>query len=649
MVGEYSWLDKKQRRHSPPLLLVNKLVVIAMAMIAYKYGALRPLDWGDDCLVQMKLQTDLWNALVTIYHETGDTIRSLTPTTKELTEAAELLNDIKEEVAELEVAMKADKIARYFEKGSVTAGKAGADKLRLSALRANLKEAAQTRVALAKKARAEFAADQVAATYDRQQVQIKEARQTAAAKGLWWGNYNAIMTSFDGARSRIAKSGGELKKKYFHGEGRLTAQLQGGASAEEMFAPHGGRNEARLIEGPPPGWTDIHAPGSKKTPPTPGAKREQKRRMATLVLTVYTRRGVDSKLMRRVLNIPFIYNRPLPPDARVQQVAMTRRRSDQAPAIGWRYEVVFTLRVPDPVSSRLDRKAAVHVGWRAVDDGVRVATVADTQGVSYFVLPQRLASRFETASTMVSAADKDAETMRATVLDWLMPLPPATIQADLEAVRQARSGAGVARSLRWMARNWKQLTPEYLANTLAILDDWARNDLRYRWMARNIQAKAVRHRQDLVRVWVAELARQYDEVIIQNYDISRLKRRDLTDASVPSGRRNVQRMAPGELRAALTMSLKSRGVAVRSHDQKASWVCHSCGVEHAPADPLALRVRCPGCGIYWDIDDNAAKNALAALVSAGYPQSVTEPIAAEGGRFAKRKALYASKMVDASA
>ena len=614
-----------------------------MATIAYKFGALRPLDWGDDCLIQMKLQTDFWNALVKIHHDTGDAIRSLTPATKELADVTALLGNIKVEAAELEEAMKADKVSRYFEKGSVPAGKAGADKLLLSNLRTKLKEASQTRAALAKKARTEFAADQVTATYDKQHVLVKQARKDAAAKGLWWGNYNAILASYDGACSRIAKSGGELKEKYFHGEGRLTAQLQGGASPEEMFAPQGGRNEARLIDGPPPGWIDIHAPGSKKTPPTPGAKREQKRRMATLVLTVYTGRGEDNKPTRRVLHVPFIYNRPFPPDARVQQVVMTRRRSDQAPAIGWRYEVVFTLRVPEPVSGGLARKAAVHVGWRTVDEGVRVATVADTQGVSYFVLPQTLASRFEAASTMVSTADKAAETMRATVLDWLMPLPPATVQTDLEAVRRARSGAGIARSLRCMARNWKQQAPEYLVEMFAILDDWAHNDLNHRWMARNIQAKAVRHRQNLVRVWVAGLALQYDDVVIQHYDISQLKRRDLADASIPSARRNVQKVAPGELRAAVTMTLKSRGVAVRSLDEKVSWICHQCGVEHAPADPLALRVRCPGCGKYWDVDDNAAKNALSALVSAFNPQGETKPTAAEGGRFSKRRAAAEAK------
>ncbi len=620
-----------------------------MATISYKYGALRPLDWGDDCLTQMKLQTDLWNALVTIHHDTAIAIRSLTPATKDLIEATAFLDDIKKDVAELEEAMKADKVARHFEKRSVITGKAGADKLRLLSLRKNLKEAAQTRVALAKKARAELAADKVKAIYDQQHVLVKEARQTAAAKGLWWGNYNAVMASFDGARSRIAKFGGELKEKYFHGEGRLTAQIQGGATAEEMFSlpGHGGSKAARLLDGPPPGWIDIHAPGSKKTSPTPGAKRELKRRMATLVLTVYTELGEDSKPSRRVLHVPFVYNRPFPPYARVQQVVMTRRRSYRAPASGWRYEVVFTLRVPEPVSCGLVRSAAVHVGWRTVDEGVRVATVADTQGVTYFVLPQMLASRFEAASTMLSTADKAAEAMRARVLDWPMPHPPATVQADLGAVSRARSGAGIARSLRWMARNWKQQAPEFMADIFPILADWAHNDLNYRWMARNIQAKAVRHRQDLVRVWVAGLALQYDNVIIQHYDISRHMRRDLAEASIPSARRNAQMMAPGELRAAVTMTLKSRGVAVRSHVEKVSWICHQCGVEHAPADPLALRVRCPGCGKYWDVDDNAAKNALSALVSAVNLQGETDPTCTEGGRFTKRRAAAVPKQAAA--
>lgn len=231
-----------------------------MATIAFKYGAFWPKDWADDCLQHMAMQTELWNELVKIHHETGDAIRALTPTTASLEEATHLLDDLKAEAAELEERIKSGKVARHFAKGKGgdDSDTLAGDRVRLTDVRKALKEAAQRRVQLAKAARSELAADQVAAAYDQQHRRIKEARQAAAAKGLWWGNYNAVLTSFDGAKSKIVKAGGDLKEKYFRGEGRLTVQIQGGATPEELFAPagSGGRNEARLIDGPPPGWVD---------------------------------------------------------------------------------------------------------------------------------------------------------------------------------------------------------------------------------------------------------------------------------------------------------------------------------------------------------------------------------------------------------
>ncbi|MEI7608549.1 MAG: hypothetical protein WCJ64_14320, partial [Rhodospirillaceae bacterium] len=379
-----------------------------------------------------------------------------------------------------------------------------------------------------------------------------------------------------------------------------------------------------------------------KTPPTPGSKRSQSRRLVTLAMTVYTARDDDGKPTRRVVHVPLLYARPLPADGRIQQIVLTRRRGDRSPSGDWRYEVVFTLRVPEPAAKATGSAAAIHIGWRTVDQGVRVATVADQHGVSYFVLPGDLAARFELAAETLSRADSEAEAMRADLAtrSHLQDAPP-TVQADMESVRRARSGAGIARAMRWMARNWKQHAADYCPADLADLATWSHADLETRWMARNIQANAVRHRRALVRTWVAELADRYYRVIVQTYDISRLRRRNVVDEALPSARRNVQRMAPGEIRAAVTMTLKSRGVLVVPHADKATWCCHVCGAEQAPSDPLALRARCPGCGAAWDVDDNAAKNALGVLV-AGVADGDGATVATTEGRFAKRRTAAAA-------
>ena len=590
-----------------------------MVMIAYKYGALWPKDWGEDCTHQLRMQTELWNMLAKIHRETGETIRSLTPSTDELKLITTRLIGLRDEISQLMAKIKAGKIERHFINGKKVLkrnnGNTSEEVARLRDLRNAVKETSQKRAALAKQARNELVADQVIATYDQQHIKIKGARRAAATRGLWWGNYNAVMASFDGARSRVAKTGGNISEKHFRGEGRLTVQIQGGATSEEMFSRTDtcGRNEARLVDGTPPGWEDRRTV-KNQTPPTPDSKRSLRRRLVTLVLTVYTSRDEHGRLTRRVIHVPLIYDRPLPADGIIQQIVMTRRRGDRFPTGDWRYDVIFTLRIPQSAARVADRKAAVHIGWRTVEHGVRVATVADQNGISYLVLPTSLASRFEAAGELLSATDIAADAMRCTVLGWPLSDAPTTVKADLESVRRARSGAGAARSMHWLARNWLTHASDYRADILAVLRIWAGDDISGRWRARNTQSKAVRHRRDLVRVWVAGLSEQYDRVIVQQYDVSRLRHSDLTAESLASGRRNIQRMAPGEVRANVISTLTRRGVDVIMYEGKVTWVCSYCGVESAPSDPLALRLRCPHCSACWDVDDNAARNALAVLI-----------------------------------
>ena len=611
-----------------------------MATISYKYGALWPKDWTDDCDRQMWLQMELWNALVHIHHETGDAIRALTPSTGDLAAATVSLEQMRSEAAELESRIKA------------AGASPGDDRLRLAGIRKALKAVASRRVELARQARAEGAAEQVAVVYDEQQQRFKDARREGAHNGLWWGNYNAIMTSFDGARSHLAWAGGDLREKAFRGEGRLTVQIQGGATAEELFAPagSGGRNEARLIDGPPPGWEDRRA---GKTPPTPGSKRSQRRRLVTLAMTVYTGRDAEGKPTRRLLHVPLVYDRPLPPLGRVQQVVLTRRRGSRAPTGDWRHEVVFTLRVPEPAPRNPNRLAAVHIGWRTVEDGVRVATVADRGGCSYLVLPPSVEGRFRAAQDMMAAADGDAEAMRLRLAGvWDTAGAPATLRADFDLVRRARTGGAIARALRWMDENWREAAPDYGPRLRDALGLWCHQDLAARWMARNSLARTLRHRRDLVRVWVAGLAARYDAVILLHDESAQPWRGGRGGAPLPMIRRAVQSMAPGEIRAAVAMTLKSRGVTVLDRGGKPAGTCSGCGGAIASFGPSAGCVRCSGCGAIRDADDNAALNAFAILtatigqpletpdpaIAAPVPGEGLEPARPDAGRFDRRKA-----------
>ena len=587
-----------------------------MATIAYKYGALWPKDWGPDCERQLQLQVELWNALVRIYNETKAEIRALTPNTEELDIATKALDTFRVDAQATEMRIKAARSGILNSEESIDPQQIRNDRLHLAEVRRSIKIATQDRLGLARSARAAYASEQVATAIDRQQQHFKEARQKAASSGLWWSNYNAIMASFDVARQRRAKDGGgDLKEKRFHGDGRLTVQLQGGATIDEIFASpeDGGRSEARLIMAPPPGWENCRA---GKTPPTPGSKRSNRRSLATLALTVYTSRNEDGKVIRRFINIPIVYDRPLPSDARIQQIVMTRRRGNRSPTGDWRYEVVFTLRVADPVMRPSERLAAIHIGWRKVADGIRVATVADCRGCSYFVLPLSINNRFERASSMLSLADTSAKEMQHIIKSQfhINESSPSLIINDIELVNIAHSGSSAAMRLRGMLRNWLEHCPDYYQELRDVLSAWSHKDVTLRWMARNIVSRAVRHRRDVVRVWVAGLVANYDTVIIQQNNIAKLKRRGKTTDLEMGERRCIQRMAPGDVRANVVMSLAKNGITVHSFTEDIPLTCSICGGLIAHQGDSTTMIRCSFCPAHQDIDENTARNYLAALV-----------------------------------
>ena len=73
----------------------------------------------------------------------------------------------------------------------------------------------------------------------------------------------------------------------------------------------------------------------------------------------------------------------------------------------------------------------------------------------------------------------------------------------------------------------------------------------------------------------------------------------------------------------------------------------------APSDPLAHKMRCPGCENLWDVDDTAALNALAILSATVLepPEPPEDVLAVDGdaenrsaaprdsGRFGRRKSV----------
>jgi hypothetical protein len=59
----------------------------------------------------------------------------------------------------------------------------------------------------------------------------------------------------------------------------------------------------------------------------------------------------------------------------------------------WKWEAVFTCRVPADESAHAGAPCGIDIGWRQTARGLRVAVVASTQGINEIILAQPIIDR----------------------------------------------------------------------------------------------------------------------------------------------------------------------------------------------------------------------------------------------------------------
>ena len=221
---------------------------------------------------------------------------------------------------------------------------------------------AQRTLALVQKEAQKRMASELRELEVRRREEVKIARQNS---GLWWGNYNAVVKAFEYGRSATLRAKGTLRKKEGLGPGRLTNQIQGGASVEHLF--DGTLSQVNINPVPGEAWSD--------------ASRGRRKRLQRTFLhaTAFVRDG-----QRRTVTWPIVLHRPLPPDCRIKEVVVNRRQF----AGRWKWTVsFFCTRVSEFISPAPgNRHVTVDIGWRKLEDGLRIATYLSGSEEPVFVV-----------------------------------------------------------------------------------------------------------------------------------------------------------------------------------------------------------------------------------------------------------------------
>lgn len=522
-----------------------------------KYGLLQPDGWADDCEGEMRLMDDLWNKLVDIHED--------------------YLKKYLDHISKDEYFSKVK--SQY---DSLVASKAAVPDI----------TASKRQLAIVQKDVTRQKADELRALEASRREEVKVARQES---GLWWGNYNALIRSFERARSAAIRGGQTMHRRSGGGDGRITNTLQGGADIEALFDGSLSQIMVRPVSGL--AWSSDSR----------GERRRLQR--TTLSATVFVREGE-----RRTVTWPMVMHRPIPADCRVKEVVITRRRDGNR----WRWAASFMCtREADraPPAPTGPRRIAIDVGWRRVPDGLRVATVVTSgQPTSYIVLPGTVLQSFSLIDELQSRLQ--VSTWRG--IDMLQGVDLSTVEQpfrdllrDFQSISEKRSADLIEfrESAFFLSQAKESIDTELWV--------WRKEHKRFADWLRNHRRKVIEHRNHFYRNKIIELLDQASEVIVNDVKFGEIAARrspGSENSFVPNRLAHYRRIAsPSELIKTLKHQADKRGITFTKLEAVGPVRCPKCSSLSRKTRVDALPQICGNCGTSFDQDVVACESLLSPL------------------------------------
>lgn len=416
-------------------------------------------------------------------------------------------------------------------------------------------------------------------------------RGLRAQCGVYWGTYLLV----EEAHQRRRRERMDPQFRRWDGSGRIGVQIQGGMPVAGIV--DGSDSRLQIDRTPRVRYTRRHPEG--RSVPDSGWLR--------------IRIGSDGRAPVWA-TFPLVYHRPLPRDGVIKRAWVQRRRIGTR----WRWELQVTLQEPVPDVAPGRGTAAVHVGWRVRQDGLRVGYVRDTSGEGQeLLLPRAVLDALDHAASLRSIRDRHHDGIRARLRQWMSAQShvPEWLTAATKHMDRWRSTQRLTRLVyTWRASRFSGDAAMYDA-----LEAWRRKDRHlYQWEC-DERAKARGRRKDIYRQLAADLTSRYSTILLGDTDLRQVARRAAPDQEDPqhaTARRNRTRAAVGELQDAIKAAASKRGVAVdRVSAQHVTDTCHACGERCAFDAAEHVHHACAHCGVVWDQDDNAAVNMLGRVAS----------------------------------
>ena len=315
---------------------------------------------------------------------------------------------------------------------------------------------------------------------------------------------------------------------------------------------------------------------------------------------------------------PMIMHRPLPSDARIKGVTVSRRHHDRR-----RWEWRVQIHVDLPATPRKHGPiCALNLGWCQRDDGgLRAGYVIGSDGhEEEIVLSPSVIDRVEKAAKIRSQRDVDLNVMRDALVPWMRGASlPDWIRQRCVLDREGRDAWHVG---QWrsddrftrLAQVWRQRRWEGDEIGYSILESWRYRDEHLQRYERGLERSGRAHRRELYRRAAAVLARRYATLVIDDTDLRDMQRSPRPDEDrqeIATVKRQQQITAPYELRLTMQSAFSREGRVDKLPAANLTARCYDCGAINV-WDRVASgrRHTCTSCGVSWDQDANACRNLL---------------------------------------
>lgn len=586
----------------------------------YQYGCPAKVAISDAGMAQLRQANRLWNDLVEIQRKHEAEVAALWETHPEVAEAAARL-------AEAELASKeagaAVKEARQSERSRTVPkelrDRAKAAGMALKECRLGLRAAKAAFYDVAKPAFVALGEGTRAAKKALYACHVQDA-------GLYWATYNATVQSFETSLGRLyaKRAAGEPSELHFHpfvGEGTWTVQLQ-----REAGDP--ARTWSALTRGTSK-WRNTVLPGDTNSDEWDGFTRGERRRQARTRIAI--RIGTTENREPEWLTLPVSIHRPVPDDADVTQVQVTRRRV----GTHYRHSVAVTCRLPAAAAVERKGLVAVDLGWRRRDDGsLRVgvwrgmAPVADVTVSGWLaewirtgdhgrsgevVVPKSWLEEMARLDGVASLADTKRNALRDELVKWLKERPDAAENLGVTPAELAhwRSAGRLAR----LVLRWRQARMAGDESIFARAEAWRCQDRHLvEWESQG-RDQLIARRREAFRVVAAQLVAAYGCFVAEDMPIPQLTRKgkpeDGPDYMEEAARKSAKYAAAGSLRAAIKLAAAREGVSAMEVPSMGTTKVHAlCGtwLDHDFSEQIMAW--CPICEMGFDQDVNACENLL---------------------------------------